>query len=120
MEEIPVYLFTGFLDAGKTKFIQETLEDMVNFDLPLMPLAFPQRTNKGSKLQLLWRRHGAGRRKVGCGAMGRDIQACFSVMAGGGGLAPGVRWGDPRGAAPHPAGPRLREPSRPRHRQCQG
>ena len=27
MEDIPVYLFTGFLDAGKTKFIQETLED---------------------------------------------------------------------------------------------
>lgn len=26
-EEIPVYLFTGFLEAGKTKFIQETLED---------------------------------------------------------------------------------------------
>ena len=25
--EIPVYLFTGFLDAGKTRFIQETLED---------------------------------------------------------------------------------------------
>jgi len=25
--EMPVYLFTGFLDAGKTKFIQETLED---------------------------------------------------------------------------------------------
>lgn len=25
--EIPVYLFSGFLDAGKTKFIQETLED---------------------------------------------------------------------------------------------
>ena len=25
--EIPVYLFTGFLDAGKTTFIQETLED---------------------------------------------------------------------------------------------
>ena len=24
---IPVYAFTGFLDAGKTKFIQETLED---------------------------------------------------------------------------------------------
>ncbi|MFQ7002613.1 MAG: hypothetical protein ACLRRT_02295 [Ruthenibacterium lactatiformans] len=24
---IPVYLFTGFLDAGKTAFIQETLED---------------------------------------------------------------------------------------------
>ena len=27
MEDIPVYLFTGFLDAGKPKFIQETLED---------------------------------------------------------------------------------------------
>ncbi len=25
--EIPVYLFTGFLEAGKTMFIQETLED---------------------------------------------------------------------------------------------
>ncbi len=25
--DIPVYLFTGFLEAGKTKFIQETLED---------------------------------------------------------------------------------------------
>lgn len=27
MKEIPVYLFTGFLESGKTKFIQETLED---------------------------------------------------------------------------------------------
>ena len=26
-KEIPVYLFTGFLDSGKTTFIQETLED---------------------------------------------------------------------------------------------
>lgn len=26
--DIPVYLFTGFLDAGKTKFIQETLGDI--------------------------------------------------------------------------------------------
>ena len=25
--DIPVYLFTGFLDSGKTKFIQDTLED---------------------------------------------------------------------------------------------
>lgn len=25
--ELPVYLFTGFLEAGKTRFIQETLED---------------------------------------------------------------------------------------------
>ena len=27
MVQIPVYAFTGFLDSGKTKFIQETLED---------------------------------------------------------------------------------------------
>ena len=27
MKEIPVYLFTGFLESGKTKFIQETLCD---------------------------------------------------------------------------------------------
>ena len=25
--EVPVYLFLGFLESGKTKFIQETLED---------------------------------------------------------------------------------------------
>ena len=27
MQQIPVYVFTGFLDSGKTKFIQGTLED---------------------------------------------------------------------------------------------
>lgn len=27
MEDVPVYLFVGFLESGKTKFIQETLED---------------------------------------------------------------------------------------------
>ena len=27
MQQIPVYALTGFLDSGKTKFIQETLED---------------------------------------------------------------------------------------------
>ena len=27
LQQIPVYAFTGFLDSGKTKFIQETLED---------------------------------------------------------------------------------------------
>ena len=26
-QDVPVYLFTGFLESGKTKFIQETLED---------------------------------------------------------------------------------------------
>ena len=30
-KEIPVYLFVGFLESGKTKFIQETFEDP-NFD----------------------------------------------------------------------------------------
>ena len=38
-KNIPVYLFTGFLDAGKTRFIQETLED--------------KRFNKGEKTLLL-------------------------------------------------------------------
>jgi hypothetical protein len=27
MRDLPLYLFTGFLESGKTKFIQETLED---------------------------------------------------------------------------------------------
>lgn len=27
MENVPVYLFTGFLEAGKTKFIEETMQD---------------------------------------------------------------------------------------------
>ena len=27
METIPVYLFVGFLESGKTRFIQETMED---------------------------------------------------------------------------------------------
>ena len=27
MQQVPVYVFTGFLDSGKTKFIQETLAD---------------------------------------------------------------------------------------------
>ena len=27
MKEVPVFLFTGFLESGKTRFIQETLED---------------------------------------------------------------------------------------------
>lgn len=30
--EIPVYLFTGFLEAGKTRFLQETLSDPTFFD----------------------------------------------------------------------------------------
>ena len=31
--EIPVYLFTGFLDAGKTTFIQETMEDRLKTEV---------------------------------------------------------------------------------------
>ena len=27
IKDVPVFLFTGFLESGKTKFIQETLED---------------------------------------------------------------------------------------------
>ena len=27
IKDIPVFLFTGFLEGGKTKFLQETLED---------------------------------------------------------------------------------------------
>ena len=27
MEQIPVYLFTGFLESGKTTFIKEILKD---------------------------------------------------------------------------------------------
>ena len=27
MTNIPVYIFSGFLEAGKTKFIQDTMED---------------------------------------------------------------------------------------------
>ena len=30
-KEVPVYLFVGFLESGKTTFIQETFEDP-NFD----------------------------------------------------------------------------------------
>ena len=28
-QEVPVYLFTGFLEAGKTRFIVDTMKDMV-------------------------------------------------------------------------------------------
>ena len=35
MVQIPVYVFTGFLDSGKTKFIQETLEDERNMKLKI-------------------------------------------------------------------------------------
>ena len=37
--QIPVYLFTGFLEGGKTKFIQETLVE--------------KRFNKGEPMLLL-------------------------------------------------------------------
>lgn len=29
MQEMPVYLFTGFLESGKTSFIKETLADKI-------------------------------------------------------------------------------------------
>ena len=37
-KEIPVYLFVGFLESGKTKFIQETFEDLclyINFNVQI-------------------------------------------------------------------------------------
>ena len=39
-QEVPVYLFTGFLESGKTSFIQETLEDprFNNGDMTLLLL----------------------------------------------------------------------------------
>ena len=50
-------------------------------------------------------------REEGGGAWGDGQRhpARFSVAAGGGGLTPGMRWGDPRDAAPHPAGPGTRD-----------
>ena len=77
---------------------QETLEDVVNSEVRLMPLAFPQRTNKGSKLQLLCRRHEAGRREVGRGAMGRDILHVSASRLVAEGLLPVCGGGHPRGA----------------------
>lgn len=39
MKEIPVYLFTGFLESGKTRFIQETMEDpRFSFEEPTLLL----------------------------------------------------------------------------------
>ncbi len=39
MKETPVYLFTGFLESGKTRFIQETLEDpRFSFEEPTLLL----------------------------------------------------------------------------------
>ena len=48
--DIPVYLFDGFLEAGKTSFIQDTLED--------------ERFNMGNSLM------------VGCAKMGMHFVAC--------------------------------------------
>ena len=62
--EIPVYLFTGFLDAGKTTFIQETLEDpqfnggektlvlmCEEGEAELMPIAFASSNVKIGKVE---------------------------------------------------------------------
>ena len=37
--EIPVYLFVGFLESGKTKFIQETFEAVSYTHLTLPTIA---------------------------------------------------------------------------------
>lgn len=48
--DIPVYLFTGFLESGKTKFIQETMED--------------ERFNSGEKTLLIICENGEGQYDV--------------------------------------------------------
>ena len=51
MQQIPVYVFTGFLDAGKTKFIQETLEDpRFNAGERTLLLVFEEGEEKGDKI----------------------------------------------------------------------
>ena len=40
-KEIPCYLFVGMLESGKTKFIQETMEDP-QFDLSLITSPSPR------------------------------------------------------------------------------
>lgn len=85
--DLPVYLFTGFLESGKTKFMQETLADPAFFDRPgertlvlmceegeeeLDPSGFAsrdvyieyvdsQRKLNPDKLEALRRKHGATR-----------------------------------------------------------
>ncbi len=48
--EIPVYLFVGFLESGKTKFIQETFEDP-NFDSGDKTLLLSARRAKKSTMR---------------------------------------------------------------------
>ena len=56
---IPVYAFTGFLESGKTRFIQETLED--------------ERFNSGERTLVLVMEEGEEERhKDGIGGKGDD------------------------------------------------
>ena len=55
MQQIPVYVFTGFLDAGKTRFIQETLEDeRFNSGERTLLLVFEEGEEKESKVLRLF------------------------------------------------------------------
>ena len=40
-KEIPVYLFTGFLEAGKTSLIQETMQDLLKKRNEKQPVNMP-------------------------------------------------------------------------------
>ena len=52
MQQIPMYVFTGFLESGKTKFIQETLEDpRFNSGEKTLPLSEPERLSRDAGLR---------------------------------------------------------------------
>ena len=61
-ETIPVFLFLGFLEAGKTRFLQETLEDrrfnsgektlILSFEEGIEELDFTRFPNKGKNLTM--------------------------------------------------------------------
>ena len=47
--EVPVYLITGFLEAGKTRFIIDTLHDpSFNDGSPTLIIVSPQRISSSS------------------------------------------------------------------------
>ena len=65
--EIPVYLFTGFLEGGKTRFIRETLEDK-KFNAgehTLLVLCEEGEEEYDLSHPLMKKRGGADRRKAG-------------------------------------------------------
>ena len=65
MKEIPVYLFTGFLDSGKTTFLNGILEDGFARDTPTLLICCERGRRSmtpGSWIMSLWSRWTARRR----------------------------------------------------------